>query len=82
MRAPFKCPICASSAYVAVQVQRPSGNWYRTVSTPFYRCFGCSVMFTDPDFFAGNMRSGDGIDRSPRSLQSYTGPTRENSGEE
>jgi len=42
---PFKGPLCGSSKYVQVFVKRPSGNWYRT---EFYRCFGCSVMFTDP----------------------------------
>jgi hypothetical protein len=35
--------------YVAIHVQRPSGSWYRT---PFYRCFGCSVMFRHPDLFS------------------------------
>lgn len=45
----FKCPLCGSRKYVPVIVQRPSGTWY---TTSFYRCFSCSVMFTDPVVFA------------------------------
>lgn len=63
--APFKCPVCGAAAFMAVHVRRPSGNWYRT---PFYRCFGCSVMFEDPDAFAGNRVTGDGVDRAPKSF--------------
>ncbi len=63
---PFSCPICSSEKFVAVHVQRPSGAWYWT---PFYRCFGCSVMFTDPSEFAGKMNRGDGIDRAPRNFK-------------
>jgi len=43
------CPLCGSDGYVAIHVRRPGGNWYRT---PFYRCFGCSVMFEHPRAFA------------------------------
>jgi hypothetical protein len=46
---PFICPLCGSDGYVAIHVQRPSGSWYRT---PFYCCFGCSVMFRYPDVFS------------------------------
>jgi hypothetical protein len=45
---PFICPLCGSDGYVAIHVKRPGGNWYRT---PFYRCFGCSVVFTQPRAF-------------------------------
>ena len=41
----FRCPICRTESYVPVRVKRPNGNWY---VTPFYQCFGCSAMFTDP----------------------------------
>jgi hypothetical protein len=65
--APFRCPVCGSGTYVAVHVRRPSGNWYRT---PFYRCFGCTVMFEDPVMFGRSDRTvGDGVDRSPRFLK-------------
>jgi hypothetical protein len=65
--AAFRCPICACDTYVAVQVRRPSGNWYRT---PFYRCFRCTVMFEDPAMFGRSDRQiGDGVDRSPRFLK-------------
>jgi hypothetical protein len=46
---PFTCPLCGSDGYVAIHVQRPSSNWYRT---PFYSCFGCRVMFDDPQLFS------------------------------
>ena len=46
--APFLCPLCGSDSYVAIHVRRPSGNWYRN---PFYRCFGCAVMFENPVAF-------------------------------
>ena len=45
----FKCPLCGSTKYVEVRVQRPSGHWY---TTPFYQCFHCSVVFRDPVSFA------------------------------
>jgi len=41
----FQCPICRSEKYVQVTVKRRDGNWY---TTEFYKCVGCSVMFTDP----------------------------------
>lgn len=44
----FKCPLCGSTKYVEVRVQRPGGNWY---TTPFYKCFRCTAMFTDPLLF-------------------------------
>ena len=31
-------------------MQRPGGNWY---VTPFFECFGCTVMFRDPVSFSG-----------------------------
>lgn len=60
---PFRCPICHADRFVPVQVRRPDGNWYRT---EFHECVGCSVMFTDPVKFAGNLVAGDGKDRAPR----------------
>jgi hypothetical protein len=33
--------------------------------TEFWQCFGCSVMFLDPEKFTGNLVTGDGVDRSP-----------------
>jgi hypothetical protein len=50
----FKCPLCGSSKYVEVRVQRPSGHWY---TTAFYQCFSCSVMFRDPVLFSKCMVS-------------------------
>ena len=50
---PFLCPLCGSDAYVAIHVKRPSGNWYRT---PFFKCFGCAVMFHDPVAFTRQKR--------------------------
>lgn len=44
----FTCPLCGSRKYVEVRVQRASGHW---VTTPFYQCFSCSVMFRDPVLF-------------------------------
>ena len=45
----FKCPQCGSGRYAEVRVQRPgTGNWY---VTPFFQCFECTVMFTDPVLF-------------------------------
>jgi hypothetical protein len=46
---PFTWPLCGTNQYVAIHVKRPGGNWYRA---PFYRCFGCSVMFEQPRKFA------------------------------
>jgi predicted RNA-binding Zn-ribbon protein involved in translation (DUF1610 family) len=46
----FECPVCGDRRYAEVRVQRLSGNWY---TTPFYECFGCSVMFRDPVSFSG-----------------------------
>ena len=58
----FKCPICGCKDYVPVKVQRPSGTWY---TTPFYECFGCSVMFRDPVSFCGSrLRQGNPV-RAP-----------------
>jgi DNA-directed RNA polymerase subunit M/transcription elongation factor TFIIS len=45
----FKCPLCGSTKYVEVRVKRPSGRWY---TTPFYKCFECTVMFDDPVSFS------------------------------
>jgi hypothetical protein len=45
----FKCPLCRSTKYVEMRVQRPGGKWY---TTPFYKCFHCSVMFHDPQLFS------------------------------
>ena len=44
----FKCPLCGSTKYVEVRVQRPNGMWY---TTAFYQCFHCTVMFRDPVLF-------------------------------
>jgi len=57
--------VCGALKYVRVRVKRADGSWY---TTEFYRCFGCSVMFTDPELFSGNIVAGDGVDRTPRSL--------------
>jgi hypothetical protein len=47
-------------------VRRRNGDWYQT---EFWQCFGCSVMFLDPEKFTGNLVTGDGVDRSPRKLK-------------
>ena len=64
---PFACPVCGSSKYTAVHVKRPSGNWYRT---EFYRCFGCSVMFTDPVALTQHKWPPDNSERVPPQLKS------------
>ena len=45
---PFQCPICGSRKFERVLVPRPNGMNY---ITPFSRCLGCSVMFTDREAF-------------------------------
>lgn len=52
----FRCRLCGANRYVQIKVKRSNGHWY---STPFFRCFGCSAMFTDPLDFAG-LRPGGG----------------------
>ena len=44
----FICPLCGTNAYVPVTVKKPNGAWYQT---EFFKCFGCSVMFTNPADF-------------------------------
>jgi len=60
---PFCCPVCGCVKYVRVKERRRNGDWYRT---EFWQCFGCSVMFRDPEKFTRNLVTGDGVDRSPR----------------
>ena len=45
----FKCPLCGSTSYVQVRVQKPNGDWYLT---EFFQCFDCSVMFKAPQLFS------------------------------
>jgi transcription elongation factor Elf1 len=45
----FKCPLCGSTKYVEVRVQKTNGHSY---TTEFYQCFHCTVMFHDPQLFA------------------------------
>lgn len=68
----FCCPLCNCSKFVRVRVRRPNGDWY---VTEFYECFGCSVMFTDPEKFSGNILAGDGVDRTPRGALHSQPPT-------
>ena len=46
--AAFECPLCGSNGYVRVRVKKPDGSWY---TTEFYKCAGCTAMFTDPADF-------------------------------
>lgn len=52
--AEFKCPLCKGTKYVRVSVKKPNGHWY---VTELYKCFSCSVMFTDPLLFTLNAAS-------------------------
>ncbi len=49
-RPDFRCRACGCDRYVPIEVKRRNGDWYRT---PFYKCCGCTAMFTDPLDFAG-----------------------------
>jgi hypothetical protein len=69
-KAPFCCPRCKSKEYVPVVVKRPCGCWFET---EFFECFGCSVMFHDPEKFGSERPAGDGVDRAPRGFGGING---------
>lgn len=45
----WRCPLCNSTAYAEVIVERPNGAQYRT---EFYECLRCTVMFRHRGQFA------------------------------
>ena len=45
----FICPICAFDAYCRIIVTRADHSRY---VTPFWRCGGCQVVFTNPLTFS------------------------------
>jgi hypothetical protein len=45
----FCCRICGHLQYSPVRIRQPSGAWD---VTPYWKCMGCSAMFTDPKAFS------------------------------
>jgi hypothetical protein len=45
----FHCRICGHNQYSPVRTRLPSGAWD---ATGYWKCMGCSVMFTDPKAFS------------------------------
>lgn len=45
----FQCPICKCDLYRSVTVMRADGELYQT---EFFACWGCTVMFREPELFS------------------------------
>ncbi len=45
----FCCRVCGHTQYSPVRLREPSGAW---VGTGYWKCMGCSVVFTDPRAFS------------------------------
>lgn len=45
----FRCRVCGYEQYSPVRLKQSSGAW---VGTGYWKCMGCSVMFTDPREFS------------------------------
>jgi hypothetical protein len=56
--ASFCCRVCGYAQYSPVRTPEPSGAW---VGTAYWKCMGCSVMFTDPRAFSTVRKSDDAL---------------------
>jgi hypothetical protein len=52
----FCCRVCGYTQYSPVRTREPSGAW---IGTGYWKCMGCSVMFTDPKAFSTVRKSED-----------------------
>jgi len=52
----FCCRVCGYQQYSPVRLKQSSGAW---VGTGYWKCMGCSVMFTDPREFSAIRRPDD-----------------------
>lgn len=74
---PFVCPLCASTVYEQVLVERPDRPPFLS---SLYRCAGCSVVFTDREKFTRLARFKPGVEFTPRVIHGHREATGSESG--
>ncbi len=61
-RSRFRCPLCHSQTYAAVEITLKNGT---TLKADFYHCTECSLHFVHPERFSGAFEEASGTKEPP-----------------